>query len=150
MSLAAKLRRAPGRMAAGAFILNAGLSKLSGDAETAKALHAMACGSYPMLRRVPAPLFLRLLAAAEIGIGVLLLLPLIGPALAGLALTGFAGGMLGIYLRTPGLHDERFRPTKQGTAIAKDVWLAGIGLSLQLDAALSESPISRRRRGKDD
>lgn len=150
MSLAAKLRRAPGRMAAGAFILNAGLSKLSGDAETAKALHAMACGSYPMLRRVPAPLFLRLLAVAEIGIGALLLLPFIGPALAGLALTGFAGGMLGIYLRTPGLHDERFRPTKQGTAIAKDVWLAGIGLSLQLDAALAESPISRRRRGKDD
>ena len=149
MSLAAKLRRAPGRMAAGAFILNAGVSKLAGDAETAKALHAMACGSYPMLRRVPAPLFLRLLAVTEIGIGGLLLLPFIGPALAGLALTGFAGGMLGLYLRTPGLHDERFRPTREGTAIAKDVWLAGIGLSLQLDAALSESPISRRRRSED-
>jgi len=150
MSLAAKLRRAPGRIGAGAFILNAGLSKLSGDAETAKALHAMACGSYPVLRRIPAPLFLRVLALAEIGIGGMLLLPLVGPALAGLALTGFAGGMLGIYVRTPGLHDERFRPTREGTAIAKDVWLAGIGLSLQLDAALSESPISRRRHSKDD
>jgi len=150
MSLAAKLRRAPGRIAAGTFILNAGLSKLSGDAETAKVLHAMACGSYPMLRRIPAPLFLRLLAMAEIVIGGLLLLPLIGPSLAGLALTGFAGGMLGIYVRTPGMHDERFRPTQQGTAIAKDIWLAGIGLSLQLDAALSESLIRRRRRANDD
>jgi hypothetical protein len=150
MSLAAKLRRAPGRMAAGAFILNAGLSKLSGDAETAKMLHATAYGSYPMLRRIPAPLFLRLLALSEIGIGAVLLLPVFGPALAGLALTGFASSLLGIYLKTPGMHNN-LRPTQQGTPIAKDVWMAAIGLSLLLDAALSESPINRRRhRAKED
>jgi len=148
MSLAAKVRRAPGRAAAGAFILNAGLSKLSGDAETAKALHGMACGSYPMLRRIPPPLFLRLLAVAEIALGGMLLLPVVGPALAGLALTSFAGGLLGIYVRTPGMHDDKLRPTRQGTPIAKDVWMAGIGVSLLLDAALSGS--GRRRHAKDE
>lgn len=139
MSLAAKVRRAPGRITAGSFILNAGLSKLSGDAETAKALHGMACGSYPLLRRIPPPLFLRLLAVAEIALGGMLLLPVVGPALAGLALTSFAGGLLGIYVRTPALHDDKLRPTRQGTPIAKDIWMAGIGVSLLLDAALSGS-----------
>ena len=42
MSLATKLRRAPGRVTTGAFILNSGLGKLSGDDETAKAVHGMA------------------------------------------------------------------------------------------------------------
>ncbi len=146
MSLAAKLRRAPGRIAAGAFILNAGITKLSGTAETAKAVHAAACGSYPMFRRVPAPLFLRLLAVAEILVGSLLLLPLVGAPLAGLALTSFAGSLLGLYVRTPSMHDDKFRPTQQGTPLAKDLWMAGIGLSLLIDAALSDSPIRLRRR----
>ena len=141
MSLAAKLRRAPGRIAAGAFILNAGITKLSGTPETAKAVHAAACGSYPIFRRVPAPLFLRLLALTEILVG-----PLVGAPLAGLALTSFAGGLLGLYIRTPSMHDDKFRPTQQGTPIAKDLWMAGIGLSLLIDAALSDSPIRLRRR----
>jgi hypothetical protein len=137
MSVAAKLRRAPVRVAAGAFILNAGVGKLSGTPETAKALHAMACGSYPFLRAVPPALFLKLLASAEIALGGLLLLPIFGPRLAGLALTGFAGGLLGLYAQTPGMHDANFRPTQQGTPIAKDVWLAGIGVSLLVDGTLS-------------
>lgn len=137
MSIAAKLRRAPVRVAAGAFILNAGLGKLSGTPETAKALHAMACGTYPFLRAVPPVLFLKLLASAEVALGGLLLLPIFGPRLAGLALTGFAGGLLGLYVQTPGMHDQNFRPTQQGTAIAKDVWLAGIGVSLVVDGTLN-------------
>ena len=149
MSLAGKLRRAPTRLAAGAFILNSGISKLSGDAETAKAIHGMACGSYPVFRRIPPPVFLRLLAFGEIAVGSLLLLPVFGPMLAGLALTSFAGGLLGLYVRTPGLHDDKLRPSREGTAIAKDSWLAGIGLSLLIDAALSESPIGRRSRKED-
>ncbi|MFL6163224.1 MAG: hypothetical protein ACJ74U_13460 [Jatrophihabitantaceae bacterium] len=142
MSLAAKLRRAPGRLAAGAFILNAGLSKLSGDAETAKAIHASASASYPVFQRMPAPLFLKLLAITEILVGSMLLLPLVGAPLAGLALTSFAGGLLGLYVRTPGMHDSRLRPTRQGTPIAKDVWLASIGLSLLIDAALEPTKLS--------
>lgn len=138
MSLATKLRRAPGRIAAGSFILDSGLKKLSGDAETAKRIHGMAAGTYPFLKPVPAGLFLRLLAAAEIAIGSLLLLPFVGAALSGLALSLFSGGLLGLYVRTPGLHDERFRPTQSGTALAKDVWLAAIGTSLLIDAAVSK------------
>ena len=136
MSIAAKLRRAPVRVAAGAFILNTGLGKLSGTPETAKALHAMACGTYPFLRSVPPVLFLKLLASAEIALGALLLLPIFGPRLAGLALMTFSGGLLGLYLQTPGMHDQNYRPTQQGTPIAKDVWLAGIGVSLMVDGTL--------------
>ena len=138
MSLAAKFRRAPGRVAAGAFILNSGFGKLSGDAETAKRVHGMAAGTYPFLKAVPASLFLRLLAVTEIVIGALLLLPFVGAALSGLALTMFSGGLLGLYIRTPGMHDGRFRPTQQGTPIAKDVWLAAIGAGLLIDAAWSD------------
>jgi uncharacterized membrane protein YphA (DoxX/SURF4 family) len=137
MSLPAKLRRAPGRIAAGSFILNAGLGKLKGDAATAQALHGMACGTYPMLKSVPPTLFLRMLAIGEITIGSLLLLPFVGSRFAGLALTGFSVSLLGLYVRTPGMHDERLRPTQQGTAVAKDIWLAGIGASLVIDGATS-------------
>ena len=136
MSMAAKLRRAPGRVAAGAFILNAGVGKLSGTAETAKALHGMAVGTYPFLRAVPPTVFLKLLAVTEISVGTILLLPIFGARLSGLALTAFSTGLLGLYVRTPGMHDAKFRPTQQGTAIAKDVWMAGIGLSLLIDATL--------------
>jgi len=139
MSLASKLRRAPGRAAAGAFILNSGLAKLSAGAETAQAVHGMASGSYPMLRRVPPTLFLKGLALTEIVLGSLLLVPIFSAALAGTALTGFAGGLLGLYVRTPGMHDGRLRPTQQGTPIAKDIWMAAIGLSLLVDSVLTNS-----------
>ena len=137
MSLAAKLRRAPGRIAAGAFILNSGVGKLSADADTAARLHGMAAGTYPFLKAVPAGLFVRLLAVVEIGIGALLLLPFVGAAFSGMALTAFSSGLFGLYLRTPGMHDGRFRPTQQGTAIAKDIWLLSIGAGLVIDAAVS-------------
>jgi uncharacterized membrane protein YphA (DoxX/SURF4 family) len=139
MSITAKLRRAPGRIAAGSFILNAGLGKLSGTPETAKMMHGMAVGTYPFLRAVPPTVFLKLLAITEIGVGALLLLPIFGPRLSGLALTAFSGGLLGLYVRTPGMHDASFRPTQQGTALAKDVWIGGIGLSLLVDGALDRS-----------
>lgn len=138
MSLAAKLRRAPGRIAAGAFILNSGLNKLSGDAETAKRIHGMASGTYPFLKAIPAPIFLRLLAVTEIVIGAMLLLPVVGAPLSGLALTAFSGGLLGLYVRTPGMHDGRYRPTQQGTPLAKDIWMFAIGAGLVVDSALSD------------
>ncbi|MDQ2838085.1 MAG: DoxX family membrane protein [Actinomycetota bacterium] len=139
MSLAAKLRRAPGRVAAGSFILNSGLGKLSGDAATAKAIHSMAAGSYPVLRSVPPVLFLKLLAVSEVAIGSMLLLPIVGPRISGLALGGFSVGLLGLYVRTPGMHDDRYRPTQQGIPIAKDVWLAAIGAGLLIDGTLDRT-----------
>ena len=58
--------------------------------------------------------------------------------LAGLGLAGFSAGLLGLYLRIPGMRQNgSLRPTPQGTPLAKDAWLLGIGLSFVLDAILS-------------
>lgn len=144
MRLAATLRRAPGRLVTGAFILNSGLGKLGGTEATATALHGMAAGAYPALRTVQPTVFLKAVAVGEIALGSALLLPIVPAGLAGLGLVGFAGGMLGMWWRTPGMHaDGSLRPTQQGTAIAKDVWMLGIGAGLVVDAALSESRLTR-------
>ena len=120
------------RATAGAFILNSGLGKWSGDAQTAAGVHGMATGTYPFLRSLESARFLRLLAAGEIGLGVALLTPVVPAAVAGAGLTTFAAGLLGLYLRTLGMHSN-LRPTQQGTPIAKDVWLLGIGAALLAD-----------------
>src|SRR4029077_19239908 len=142
MSLAAKLRRAPLRIATGAFILNAGIGKFKADEKTATALHGMGSGAYPVLKRVEPKLFVKILATGEVLVGTVLLLPIVPAGLAGLVLTGFAGGLLGVFARTPTLHDKYLRPSQSGTAVAKDVWMAGVGISLIIDAALNESPIT--------
>lgn len=136
MSLAKKLRHIPTRLVTGAFILNSGVSKLSGDAQTAAGVHGMAAGAYPFLKSIQPPTFLRLLSGAEIALGSALLLPVVPAAVAGAGLVAFSSGLLGMYVRTPGMH-ESLRPTQQGTPIAKDAWMLGIGLSLLLDEATS-------------
>ena len=129
-----KLRRAPLRLATGAFILSSGLDKRSGDEETAAQLHGFASGTYPFVKQVEPKQFLGLLSTAEIAIGSALLLPVVPAAVAGAALTGFSAGLLGLYLRTPGMHKEgSLAPTQQGTILAKDVWMLGIGLALLID-----------------
>ncbi len=120
------------RTTAGAFILNAGLGKWSGDPQTAAGVHGMATGTYPFLKSVDSARFLKLLAAGEIGLGAALLTPVVPAAVAGVGLTGFAASLLGLYLRTPGMHTS-LRPTQQGTPIAKDVWLLGMGAALLAD-----------------
>jgi hypothetical protein len=130
-----KLREFPPRLAAGGHILHAGLQKWRGDENTAKGVHGMAAGTYPFLRSVPPTTFLRLLAAGEITVGGLLLAPFVPEAVAGVALTGFSGGLVGLYARTPGMRTPgSIWPTPQGTALGKDVWLLGIGLGLLADA----------------
>jgi hypothetical protein len=134
MSFSAKARRLPGRLAAGAFILNAGLGKWSADEETAARLHGMAAGAYPFLARLKPRDFARLLSAGEIAVGSALLLPVVPAAAAGAALTAFSAGMLGLYARTPGMtKQDGIRPSQQGTPLAKDVWMLGIGLGLTID-----------------
>ena len=55
-------------------------------------------------------------------------------ALAGAGLTAFSSGLLGLYVRTPGMRKKGSPfPTQQGITLAKDVWLVGIGLGLILD-----------------
>jgi hypothetical protein len=123
------------RVATGAFILNSGLSKRNVDAEHAKGLHGMASGAYPFLGKLEPEQFAKLLSAGEITLGAALLAPVVPTALAGAALTAFAGGLVGMYLKTPGMRKEgSLAPTQQGTAIAKDVWMLGIGIGFVADA----------------
>ena len=125
------LRNVPARLATGAYILHAGLEKWNGTPERATGVHRMATGAYPVLGRVPPERFLKLLAAAEIGTGAALLLPLVPNRLAGAALTAFSGSLLGLYLRTEALHKPgSVWPTQAGVGVSKDVWMLGIGLSL--------------------
>jgi hypothetical protein len=127
------LRQLPMRIAAGAFMLNSGLGKLSADQAGAEQLQGFAAATYPFLGKLEPKQFARLLAVGEIASGAALLIPAVPAALAGLGLSAFATGLLGLYLKTPGMRKEgSLRPTEQGIALAKDVWLLGIGLSLVL------------------
>ena len=120
------------RLATGAFILNSGLGKRSADADTAAGLHGFATSTYPFLAKVDARTFAKGLSTGEIALGVALLTPIVPAAVAGAALTAFAGGLLGLYLTTPGMTKEgrSVAPTQEGLPIAKDVWMLGIGLGL--------------------
>jgi|SRR5580700_1439295 hypothetical protein len=121
----------PIRLAAGSFILNSGVQKLKADSEQAKGLHGFAKGSFPFFEKVPPEQFAKGLAVGEVAIGAALMLPLVPDRMAGLALTPFAGGLLWMYAHTEGMHEPGgIRPTRSGTALAKDVWLLGIGLTL--------------------
>ena len=134
MALPVKLRHLPQRVVTGAFILNSGISKLSADEETARQLHGFASGTYPFLAKLKPEDFVKLLAGTEITLGAALLLPIVPTALAGAGLAVFSGGLLGLYARTPGMRREGTPfPTEQGTALAKDVWMGGIGLGLVID-----------------
>jgi hypothetical protein len=135
------LRRAPLRLATGAFILSAGLDKRKGDEETAAQVHGFASGTYPFLKGIEPPKFLRLLSTAEIALGAALLLPVVPAAVAGAALTGFSAGLLGLYVRTPGMRRGTWDPrsTPQGLPISKDVWMLGTGLALLVDGLTDEA-----------
>jgi len=134
MNLHLKARQLPLRLGAGAFILNAGLSKRGADGATAAQLQGFAAGTYPFLNKVDPAVFARILSASEIALGTAVLLPVVPAGVAGIGLTAFSAGLLGLYLRTPGLRrDGSLRPTEQGITIAKDVWMLAIGLSLVID-----------------
>ena len=134
MRFSMKARHLPPRVAAGAFILNSGIGKLRADEEAAAQLHGFAAGAYPFLARLKPADFVRLLAVSEITLGAVLLLPVVPAAVAGAGLAAFSGGLLGLYARTPGMRKENSPfPTQQGTPLAKDVWMMGIGLGLVID-----------------
>ena len=102
-----RLSSFPERLAAGVFILNAGVGKLRADADTARGVHAMAVGTYPFLSKTEPEPFLRRLGASEVALGAALVLPVVSDLVAGTALTAFAGGLLGLYLQTPGMRAPR-------------------------------------------
>lgn len=126
------LTQIPIRVATGAFILNSGIGKLGADEGTAQFLHGAAASTYPSLFKDMEPKkFARVLALSEIGVGAALLAPMVPATVAGAALTGFGGSLIGMYLKTPSMTlDDGVRPSQEGTAVAKDVWLVGAGLTL--------------------
>lgn len=128
------VRQFPLRLVTGAFILNSGLGKREVPPERAKQLHGFASGAYPFLEPIPPERFVRLLSTVEIALGSALLMPLVPTRKAAAALLAFSGGLLGMYLRTPAMHEQgSVRPTDAGTAISKDVWMFGIAAALMLD-----------------
>ncbi|MBQ1100351.1 hypothetical protein KBY55_30865 [Streptomyces sp. b94] len=134
MRLPIELRHVAPRLATGAFMLNSGLAKRGADEQTAAMLHGMAKNAYPFLGRLQPATFARLLCAGETALGAALLLPVVPTAVAGVGLTAFSAGLVGLYLRTPGMREEgSLRPTQEGTALAKDTWMLGIGVGFVVD-----------------
>ena len=98
-------------------------------------------GTYPFLKSVPPQQFVQGLATAEIVLGAALLTPFVPTAVAGAALTAFSGGLLGLYLKTPGMRKEgSLAPTEQGLSLAKDSWLVGIGIGLFTRGLIERRP----------
>lgn len=128
------VRDLPTRLATGAYILHSGLEKWRGTEEQAQGVHRMAAGAFPLFAKVSPGTFLKALALAEIGVGAALLTPVVPNALAGAALSAFAGGLVTMYLRTPALHKPNsVWPTPAGIGVSKDVWMLAIGLGLLAD-----------------
>jgi hypothetical protein len=124
----------PVRLVTGAFILNSGLTKRRANEEAASQLHGFAVGAYPQLSKLKPQRFVRLLSTGEIILGVALLAPVVPAFAAGAGLTAFSAGLVGLYARTPGMRQPgSVRPTEQGTGLAKDVWMLGIGAALVID-----------------
>jgi DoxX len=128
-----RFSNAPLRLSAGAYILNAGITHLQ-DREGAFDLQKTAGATYPELGNLEPDQFLLLLAGGEAALGSVLLIPQVSPRLAGLGLAAFSGSLLGMYW-----HDERFRrsptsfrPSQEGEALLKDIWLLGMALALML------------------
>jgi hypothetical protein len=148
MALPITLSEIPARVSAGAFILNSGLSKRGADEATATGMHGFASGTYPFLKSMPPEQFVKVLSTSEIVLGAALLTPFVPTVVAGAALTAFSGGLLGLYLKTPGMRKEgSLAPTQDGLALAKDAWLAGLGLSMMLHG-LSGPRVSVRKADK--
>jgi hypothetical protein len=149
MRFLGRLSHLPPRLATGAFILNSGLAKRDPDDAAAAGMHGMAAGAYPFLADLEPKQFVKYLSTAEITLGAALLLPVVPAAVAGAGLAAFAGGLMGLYLKTPGLREEgSLKPTQAGTAIAKDVWMLGIGAGLLLDGLNGRSTTKKAKKKK--
>ena len=103
-------------------------------------MHGMAAGAFPALGGLKPTEFLKVLSVGEVALGTALLAPVVSPAVAGAALTGFSGALLTMYLRTPALHKAgSVWPTQAGLGVSKDVWMLGIGVGLLADALTNRS-----------
>jgi uncharacterized membrane protein YphA (DoxX/SURF4 family) len=128
-----RLRNLPTRLTTGGFIFHSGLEKWNAGPEAAEGMHAMASQTFPVLKKVSPPTFLKLLAVGEMTTGALLLAPMVSPLKAGVALTGFSSALATLYAKTPGMRRQgSIWPTPEGIGLAKDVWMVGVGAGLVL------------------
>lgn len=136
-----RLSHLPLRLTTGAFILNSGLSKRGLPPEAAAGMQGMAVNAVPQLGKVSPATFGTGLAYGEIALGAALLSPFVSPLVAGAALTAFGAGLVQMYLNTPGLTAEgsSFKPSQDGTGIAKDIWMVGAGLALVIDGLTDDA-----------
>ncbi|WP_422935874.1 DoxX family membrane protein [Sinomonas sp. P47F7] len=129
------------RLVTGAYLINSGVTKLSLDEQKAEAIQNMAANAIPQVKQIPAATFGKAVAAGEIALGSALVLPIVPTKLAALGLTAFGAGLLAVYAKTPGLTQaDGVRPTPAGVAMAKDSWLAAIGLALLIDRKHRKAP----------
>ena len=138
----------PLRLTSGAFILNSGLNKRKLSDEQAAGLQQMAVKGVPQLSKLTPAQFKNFLVASEIGTGAALLLPVVPGWLAGAALTAFSGGLMSMYLNTPEMTEsDGVRPSQEGTAVAKDLFLVGAGVGIMADS-VANRPGKRRKAAK--
>jgi len=139
----------PLRVTTGAFILNSGISKLGADEGTQQFLQGTAASTYPVFEDMRPATFTSILAWSEIAVGAALLVPKVPAHVAGAALTGFGASLLGVYLRTPSMTlDDGIRPSQEGTAVAKDVWLVGAGLTLTTQGLIARAAAGAKQAKK--
>lgn len=119
------------RTTAGAFILNSGLGKAKMDEGTYGYLKGMASTGVPQVNKLSDKQFGQALTAAEIALGAALLCPIVPAKVAGLGLAGFGAGMLTMYFKNDDMTlEDGIRPSQEGTALAKDIFLVSSGLAL--------------------
>ena len=144
-----RLSHLPLRLTTGAFLLSTGLSRRDLTAEAAQGAQSMAAASDPQLGALPPERSAKVLSTGEVALGAALLAPFVSPVVAGAGLAAFSGALLRTWWRTPGMHEEgSLKPTLQGTAVAKDVWLLGTGLALVADGLADGARRAARRTGK--
>lgn len=121
------------RAVPGAFVLNSGIGKLGMDEGTAAYLQQAAAKGVPSVGEMTPEQFKKFLSYGEIAVGGALLAPFVPTRVAGAALGALSAGFLAAYFRTPEMtQDDGIRPTQEGTAVAKDMWLAAIAVALML------------------
>lgn len=126
-----KLDTALLRAIPGAFILNSGIGKLGMDEGTATYLQQTAANGVPMVENMTSEQFGKFLSYGEIAVGAALLLPFVPTRVAGAALTTFSAGLVANYFSIDSMtKDDGVRPSEDGIPLAKDTWLAAIGLAL--------------------
>ena len=75
--------------------------------------------------------FAPLLALSEIGVGTAHISPIVPATVASARIDCLSASLVGMYLKTPSMTlDHGIRPSQEGTAAAKDVWLVGAGLTM--------------------